>query len=463
MKTSSIVRRATAMVLAVEFVCGIVLCTTAILHEQHARFHELDEMLRGSTDSLVGAVQDAEDPEDHVTVNPEEFKPRRGDIYVAYSPDHHLIGASSDAAEELQPRPDDGFSALRLSGHNYRVYQRQALRIIDRYETGGAGLRRPFTVVYAMPMDHIWHEILSAARFYVLFSAALLCMTAVLIILLLRRLMRPLGELAASAAAIDERSLHFAPPASSIQLRELRPVTDAISQSIARLRSAFELQRRFISDAAHELKTAVAVVRSSVQVLTMRPRSAEQYQAGLELVLTDNARVEELLARMLTLARFEETAAVGSCPLDAQVEFVLCALQSHASRRGLALRSSCEPASAVSLSADAAQTLISNLIMNAIQHSPQGSEITVRVRRMQPGSNQIVLEVQDFGCGIAPESLPHVFERFFRADPSRSRETGGAGLGLAICKSIVDSAGGEIRIQSAPGTGTLVTALLPAA
>lgn len=463
MNTRSIVRDTTVIVLAVQLVCGIVLCTTAILHERHARYHELEEMVRGSADSLVGAVQDAEDPEDHITVNPDEFRPRRGDLYAAYAPDRRLIGISSEVARALVPQSEDGFSKLHLNGHTYRVYQRQALRIIDRYETGGAGLRRPFTVIYAIPMDHIWNEILEATQFYVLFSAALLALTAVLIVALLRWLLRPLNELAASASLIDERSLEFAAPASSVRIRELRPVADAITQSMTRLQHAFALQRRFVSDAAHELKTAVAVVRSSVQLLTLRARSAEQYQAGLDRILADNARVEDLVARMLTLARYEEQLAdAGSaCRLDEQAQSVLDVLRNFAGLRTVSLRFECDTVRPVRLSADAARTLLSNLAMNAIEHSPLDSEVVVRVA--QADATHIAVEVRDSGSGIAPESLPHVFERFFREDPSRSRQTGGAGLGLAICKSIVDSARGAIHIQSARDAGTLVTVTLPIA
>ena len=462
MKTRSIVRNATVMVLAVELICGVVLCGTAILHERHARFHELDEMLRGSADSLVGAVQDAEDPEDHVTVNPEEFRIRRGDLYAVYAPDRRLIGTSEDSAKILLQQTQNGFRDLQLNGHRYRVYQREALRIIDRYETGGVGIRRPFTVVYAIPMDHIWHEIVSATQFYVLFSAALLGLAAVLLVLLLRRLLRPLAELAASASAIDARSLHFAPPESSLHIQELHPVADAITQSMTRLRAAFELQRRFISDASHELKTAVAIVRSTVQILALRAHNMEQYKTGLNQVLVDNSRVEELVAQMLTLASVEENRAgiAGSCQFSEQVQTVLGKLGDFASLRGVTLRATCERACTVPLPAEAVQTLISNLVTNAIQHSVQGSEVDVRYASAGDPAKTI-LEVQDHGSGIAPETLPHVFERFFREDASRSRQTGGTGLGLAICKSIVEKAGGEIHIQSKLGIGTSVTVIFP--
>ncbi|WP_420239830.1 sensor histidine kinase [Telmatobacter bradus] len=461
MKMRSIIRDATLLVLGIEFICGMILCGTAILHERHARLHELDEMVRGSADSLIGAVQDAEDPEDHVTVNSKEFRPRHGDLYVAYSSDHRLIGASEDTAKLLPPLAMDGFGEVSFNGHKYRIYQRQALRIIDRYETGGVGRQRPFKVLYAIPMDHIWNEIIEAVRFYLLLSATLFCLTAVLIVVLLRRLLRPLEELATEAGAIEARSLQFEAPASSMSIRELKPVAVAIAESMARLRGVFDQQRQFVSDAAHELKTAVAIVRSSVQVLGLRTRSTEEYQAGLDRILEDNTRVEELAAHMLALARFEETAiaAAGYCSLEEQIEIILGRLNNFANLQGIILRSSCNQASAIKMLPEAAQTLISNLVMNAIQHSHRESEIMILASSL--GTGHTILKVQDFGSGMLPENLPHVFERFFREDSSRSRQTGGAGLGLAICKSIVESSGGEISIQSAQGSGTCVTVLLP--
>ncbi|HWA95786.1 MAG TPA: HAMP domain-containing sensor histidine kinase [Terracidiphilus sp.] len=465
MKSRSIVGVATAIVLGIELICGVVLSATAILHERHERFLALDKELVGRSDSLVGAVQDAEDPGDHVTVNAAEFVPQHGDLYVAYNPDHRLIGASNDAAHGISLQARDGFSNLRIRGQAYRMYQRQAMRIIDRYETGGVGLRRPFTVIYAMPTAHVWQEIFEATRFYVLLSTGLVCLTGVLIVLLLRRLLHPLNELAASASAIDARSLDFSAPAGVMRIRELRPVAEAITQSIGRLAKSFAMERRFISDAAHELKTAVAVVRSSVQVLELRARSEEQYKAGLERVLEDNRRVEELVMRMLSLARFEEnrSESEGICLLDEQAHEAVQAIESYASLRQIQVREDFVDAMRVGLSAESAQTLASNLVMNAIQHSQAGSEVFVSVKPVAGEQKQAILEVRDAGTGIAPENLPHVFERFFREDPARSRETGGVGLGLAICKSIAEGAGGTIKIQSTKGSGTLVTVILPMA
>jgi signal transduction histidine kinase len=122
------------------------------------------------------------------------------------------------------------------------------------------------------------------------------------------------------------------------------------------------------------------------------------------------------------------------------------------------LKASLAPGIKVHLGADAAHILVSNLVMNAIQHSSPGSEVRIAVRLGDNGEMPAVFEVQDFGSGIAAENLPRVFDRFFREDPSRSRKTGGVGLGLAICKSITEIANGTIALQSVKGEGTIVAA-----
>jgi signal transduction histidine kinase len=465
MKTTSIVRQATASVLGIELFCAVCFAGTAIWHEREIRFRALDVSLQGRSDSLIGAVQDAEDPEDRVKVDPAEFSPPPTDIYAVYSPDHRLVGSSPSACSEVIAQLGEGVRSIRVGGHRYRVLERQALRIIDREETGGVGLRRPVTVIYAIRTDRLWHGVMEAARFDILLSLGLLCATAVLIVYLLRKLLKPLNELAAEAASIRASSLQFSPPDSALRARELKPLAEALSQSMVRLRLAFETERRFINDAAHELKTAVAVVRSSIQVLSMRTRSVEEYQSGLDRVLIDNQRVEDVVSSMLTLAYFEADSQAMSAGIDLgeEIDVVTQGLSTYAESCGISIVPRIEPGTGVYLKPAAVHVLASNLIMNAIQHSFAGSEVLVTVCRPESSKHVATLEVKDFGAGISPDSLPHVFERFFREDPSRSRNTGGVGLGLAICKNIVERAGGSIQIQSAKGQGTIITVSFPSA
>jgi signal transduction histidine kinase len=455
-RSTSLVRRATVVVLGIELLCGLGFATAALLHEREARWHALDVMLHGRTDSLIGAVQDAEDPQDNVKVDPEEFSPGRDDLYAVYDPAGKLIGGSQSRRETVALQPQDGMRNVSAEGHSYRVLQRHALRIIDRDETGGAGLRRPITVVYAVRTDRLWHQVFEATQFYLLLCVGTVGATALLLVFFARRLLLPLRELAAAAGSIEPAALEFEAPTSAMETKELRPLAEALQLMVARVRSAFQAEKRFFHDAAHELKTAAAVVRSSVQVLGVKPRSAEEYSAGLDRVLQDNERLEDLIARMLTLARYEGNAQNGTAQSDLgeQAGCVAEALASYAESRDVRIEVSRYGNALVNLSAEAAQTLVSNLVMNAIQHSTPGG--TVQVSVSANGNSNAALTVIDSGSGIAPKNLQHVFDRFFREDKSRSRETGGAGLGLSICKGIVESAGGEIGIESAPGRGTTV-------
>ena len=218
-----------------------------------------------------------------------------------------------------------------------------------------------------------------------------------------------------------------------------------------------------MGDAAHELKTSIAVVRSSVQLLMLKRRTPDEYSAGLERVLEDNIRVESLAAQMLQLARTEESSTESPAPLDLgeAAKEVLRHLEPLAKDQSLELQFDCLPEMLVRLPEDRARALISNLLLNAIQHSRPGMSVVICVRRQS--SRCVVLEVADSGSGIGPDALPHIFERFYREDRSRSRDTGGTGLGLAICKSIVEAAGGTITITSQVDVGTTVIVVFSAA
>ena len=465
MKKASLIQRGIVFVLVIQAFCALLFVGTALLHERATRLLAMDIAIQGLSDSLMGSVQDAEDPGDRLKVDPSEFSSSSTDVWAVYNKDGQLVGSSSDAPQIVIQVGKDGFRNVTTHGRHYRILQREAMRIIDREETGGVGMRRPVIVLYASSIDHLWSEVLEAASFYVVLSIALLCLTAIALVFLLRTLLNPLKELAGEAEGVKTDSLAFHAPASALRLHELAPLAEALSATIARLRFAFNMEHRFINDAAHELKTAVAVVRSTVQVLSMRNRTLDEYRKGLDQVLADNMRVEELISRMLTLARFTERTELPPVEIDfsEHVQQAVKKLGSFSNARGVSLNSQVAPGVKVTLAPDAAQILASNLVMNAIQHSPSGTEVRVSVRCSEAGGRRATLVVQDFGSGIDARNLSKVFDRFFREDPSRSRETGGVGLGLAICKSIVQAADGKIEIESQLGEGTTITASFPSA
>lgn len=458
MKSKSLTHRIVGTVFGLELLCALAFSGTALWHERNNKLRAFDTVLQGRSDSLLGAVQDAEDPDDNVVVDPLELKLPRDDEYAVYNQGGRLLGGSRNLTSILSQRQGDGYRSTKASGRSYRVLEREALRIIDREENAGIGLRRPVTIVYAAPTDRLWHEVMEAARFYALVSLSLVGVTALLLVLLIRAFLQPIGILAEAASAVSPSSLSFTPPEAAMRIRELEPLGQAMSAVVARLGLAIEKQHQFVGDAAHELKTAVAVVRSSVQLLALKPRSVEEYQTGLDRILADNERTEELVARMLILARLEERSDVPAHFVDLaeEVENALILLNPYATAHGISVERQFAEGVHARVGSVAVQTLVSNLVVNAVQHSPQGSSVTVSLGFDAHTAHRAVLEVRDHGHGIAEASVPHVFDRFYREDVSRSRETGGAGLGLAICKSIVEAAGGTITLESAPGRGTTV-------
>lgn len=467
MRPTSLLRRAIGVVLLAELCSALALSLTALNHERRTRLRAFDVMLQGRSDSVLGAIQDVGDTDDHVSIDPTELRVPADDAFAVYNlsansdagPAGALVGESPFAPPELTAPGRFGFSNHRFHGRRYRVFVREGMRILDRDQTGVQPLQRPVIIVYAASTADILHEIRQAAGFYAAVSTILLAVTALVLVLLLRRVLAPIAELAASASAVSVVSPSFEPPQSALRVLELRPLAATLASAIGRLRQALEEQHRFVGDAAHELKTAVAVVRSTIQVLTMRPRSGEEYARGLEVLLDDNRRVEELVAQMLLLARMEEQrpSAPRSADVSVAASDVAARLQSLAEAGGVALVTRLAGPLEAAISREDLELLIANLAVNAIQHSASGSVVEIATSARE---GAILLEVRDHGAGISPAALPHIFERFYREDVSRSRETGGSGLGLSICKSIVDAAGGAIAVESQLGIGTTVSVTL---
>ena len=203
------------------------------------------------------------------------------------------------------------------------------------------------------------------------------------------------------------------------------------------------------------------MLKSSLQLLTLSPRSKEQYEAGLEGLLIDTERMEDLASRMLALARLEEAPAETSESSDLQsaVNAVAERLRPLAALKKVDLEVRATDTGKVVMQADDADILCSNLIMNALQHSRTDGRVSAMVKTENGVAE---LRVVDDGEGIPESALPHVFDRFYRADRSRSRNNGGAGLGLSICKAIVERSKGTIQITSAVGKGTEVRVVVPA-
>lgn len=466
MKGYSLTRRLILTVLLLEVV--LALCTTGatLFYERRQQLRAFDVRLRGRADSLLGAVQDAEDEADNVTLDPKQLDLGQSDLWQVRTPSGRILGQS----RLWKPELENGFNAegrardLRVHGVWYRGLAIHGVRLIDESDTQ-PGIARPVIIYYAISLRSVTDAVKEAARFLLIANSLLVLLTGAALFILLRRGLRPLQELSRAAAAITPERWQFRAPPSASGVQELGVLASALDAAMLRLQRSFRQQQAFVHDAAHELKTAVTIVKSSLQLLASRPRAAPEYAAGLEECMLDCARMEDLVHRMLMLARFEQRAEAVPGPPETtdfseRVREAVVQVESFAELAKVNLRLQIAGPAPVPLSAEACDTLVTNLVMNALQHTPRDGVVRVN---LELAGREALLEIEDTGEGIGPEELPHLFERFYRGDPSRSRRTGGTGLGLAICKAITDSCGGVIEVRRRDGPGACVHVRLPLA
>ena len=245
---------------------------------------------------------------------------------------------------------------------------------------------------------------------------------------------------------------------------ELGRLAETLNQMMTRLERSFAALRRFTADASHELKTPLTVLRGGVERAITTPGLPQDTLATLEETLQEIKRMTELVDALLTLARADEgIAPLHREPVDLReiVEEARETGELLAEQAGVQMELATPPEPViVPVDASRIRQLILNLVTNAVKYTPSGGSV-----RMQLGQSdgRVTLTVADTGIGIAAGDLPHIFDRFWRADSARTRtgERPGAGLGLAICKWIAEAHGGTIEVQSRPGRGTTFTVTLP--
>jgi two-component system OmpR family sensor kinase len=279
-----------------------------------------------------------------------------------------------------------------------------------------------------------------------------------------RRALEPVDRIITEVREItDGRSLHRRLAESRVK-DELGRLAETLNQMMTRLERSFGALRRFTADASHELKTPLTVLRGGVERAVTTPGLPQETLVTLEETLQEIKRMTELVDALLTLARADEgIAPLHREPVDLRtiVEETSETGDLLAEQAGVKMEVA-TPAEPVIVPVDASRIreLLLNLITNAVKYTPSGGSVRMQLGK---GDGRVILTVADTGIGIAPGDLPHIFDRFWRADSARTR-TGarpGTGLGLAICKWIAEAHGGTIDVQSRPGRGTTFTVTLP--
>jgi heavy metal sensor kinase len=273
------------------------------------------------------------------------------------------------------------------------------------------------------------------------------------------RALAPVAAITDLAGRIGGRDLH-ARLDLALPDDELGRLARTFNEMLARIEDAFERQRRFTGDAAHELRTPLSLMRSQLDVTLARRRSPAEYEEAMLDLGVDVDRLTGLVGTLLTLARADGGRLVPDlAPLDLAdpIRFVLDQYRPVADEASIALRNEATP-TPVAADQDLLVQVLVNLVANALAHTPAGGTIAVGSRSDGESAR---LWVTDTGAGIGPEHLERVFDRFYRVDSGRARAQGGAGLGLAICQAIAEAHGGAIGVRSTLGHGTTVEIRLP--
>jgi heavy metal sensor kinase len=232
---------------------------------------------------------------------------------------------------------------------------------------------------------------------------------------------------------------------------------------LARLEEAFKQQRQFAADASHELRTPLTAIIGQIDVALGWPESAEYYRATLVGVREQAQRLIRLASDLLFLARADvqpAASAAEAIDLASLLPAVIAQMEPLASARQQTIQLQTSPRGNIFGNEDQLIHLLLNLVDNAIHYTPSGGKITLSCAE---SNGMALISVSDTGPGIAPEHLPHLFDRFYRVDRGRSRAQGGSGLGLAIAQSIAHLHGGELTVVSTVGQGSTFTVRLPKA
>ena len=276
-----------------------------------------------------------------------------------------------------------------------------------------------------------------------------------------RRALAPVDQITRTARTISVQNLsnrlNVAPTGD-----ELQRLSETLNGMLERLEAAFKKIIQFTADASHELRTPVAVMRTRTELSLRKPRSADEYRDTIAQVHSELEKTSELVERLMFLARAdygEEALQLCTTDLGEVVREAYSQGQMLSQAKQIDFREEMlsQPVW-VKADAHALRRLFLILIDNAIKYTPTSGRVDI-VLRQEDGF--AVGEVRDTGIGIAPEDLPNIFERFYRADKARSRESGGVGLGLSIGRWIAEAHGGTIDVRSSPGSGSTFRVRLP--
>jgi heavy metal sensor kinase len=418
-------------------------------------YHAVDESLRDRVVGIERFLADHETRLDDEEVK-EEFR-AHGELFQVLDEAGNLVHRGAEIADINLVPPSD------VAAHGTffdTILHGQPVRVLNGIAEAGA---RRFTVQIAAPLEQLEEGLYGSLWFLVPMFPLVFVLASVGGYLLSRRALAPVDDITRATQLITAENLSqrlAVSPAGD----ELSRLANTLNDMIGRLESSFRTISRFTADASHELRTPLAVMRTTAEVALRGPTARSDHAQALEHIVAEIDRMSHLVENLLMIAKADSgEAQLQKTPVDVVAAVAEACEQVGVLARVKGVQMSIRlPDKAVSIMGDphALRRLFLILLDNAVKYTPGGGRCEVE---LATGPGEVVGTVTDTGIGISKGDLPHVFDRFYRVDRARSREQGGAGLGLAIGRWIAEAHGGVIAVESEPARGSSFQVHLPLA
>jgi two-component system, OmpR family, heavy metal sensor histidine kinase CusS len=350
------------------------------------------------------------------------------------------------AGQRRRPRLEN----IRLAGKPFRF-------AIQQIEAGD----RVYIVQTGVVIDDLLHTLHQFRLYLLMFAPLLLLVAAGGGYWLSRRALSPVDALVRTARTITGTTLSSRLDKLNTG-DELQRLSDTLNEMLDRLEAAFRRVTQFTADASHELRTPISLVRTEAELALRRSRGESEYKEALQHILLEAERTTSLIEELLALARADagrETLNLHPVDLRQALRGVVESWRQIAGIRNLQFTESLGAQEPLVAADEAALRRVINILLdNAFKYTPSPGTVQLTLEEQ---SGKAVITVQDTGVGIAPEEQGKIFERFYRVDKARSRDMGGAGLGLSIAQWIVQQHGGSIQVESTLGQGSIFRVVLP--
>jgi len=461
-KTTSLRLRIILLFLVSELVLVGALATATFLFTSKRLTKSFDTALIANAEAIATLVrEDAHEAEplevDFSDETMSRFSRRKHpDFFAVLLADGKVLECSrslKSVPDWVEPEKEIELRDFRALGERYRGVLLPAHAQVDEEESSRERRGSPITVFFATSREDLDDDLEDILEFLIIAAASTVLLSTFAAFWIARRGLLPLRQLAGDATRIDAQSLdrRFVPGELPT---DLQPLAHAFNDLLMRLQAAFDQERQFSADAAHELRTPVAVLKSGIQAALLAPSDPGRDRRALNELLEDALRIESLCESLLMVSR--DTALDGTnVQISAQgfiqeVHDIIAALGSKASEQRASIN--CEELAFTTdplpTDAEALRRILTNLIDNSLRHGGEG--VRVEVVLGMDGDRPSV-SVSDSGPGIPESLIPRLFSRFARGDDSRARATGGAGLGLAISRALAERSGGSLTYEPIAG------------